>query len=79
MVIMKRSYYNNSITNFLTTSPVEIIGKIALKNEFAMEQTQKDAWLAEINILREVINPHKDQFILNIQFHEWGSALMLFS
>ena len=51
---MNRAYYSDSISIFLTTSPEEIIGKIALKNEFAMEQAQKDAWLSEINILREV-------------------------
>jgi hypothetical protein len=75
MVIMKRSYYNNSITNFLTTSPVEIIGKIALKNEFAMEQTQKDAWLAEINILREVLNPHKGSIHFEYSIPRMGQRI----
>ena len=52
---MNRAYYDDYIANFLTTSPEEIIGKIALKNEFALEQTQKDAWLAEIIILKDVL------------------------
>ena len=52
---MNRAYYDDSIANFLTTSPEEIIGKIALKNEFSLEQTQKDAWLAEIIILKDVL------------------------
>jgi hypothetical protein len=55
---MKRAYYDDSITNFLITSPEEIIGKIALKNEFPLEQTQKDAWLAEIIILKAVLPPY---------------------
>lgn len=75
MVVMKRSYYNDSITNFLTTSPVEIIGKIALKNEFAMEQTQKDAWLAEINILREVLNPHKGSIYFEYSIPRMGQRI----
>jgi len=57
--MMNRSYYNDSITNFLATSPEEIIGKIALKNEFSFEQTQKDAWLAQIIILKDVLKPYK--------------------
>jgi len=52
---MNRAYYDDSIANFLTTSSEEIIGKIALKNEFSLEQTQKDAWLAEIIILKDVL------------------------
>lgn len=52
---MNRAYYNDSIANFLVTSPEEIIGKIALKNQFSIEQTQKDAWLAQIIILKEVL------------------------
>jgi hypothetical protein len=56
---MNRAYYNDSIANFLVTSPEEIIGKIALKNEFSLEQTQKDAWLSQITILKEVLPTYK--------------------
>lgn len=52
---MNRAYYSDSITNFLVSSPEEIIGKIALKNEFSLEQTQKEAWFAQIIILKEVL------------------------
>lgn len=55
---MNRAYYSATIKDFLDTSPEEIFQKIALKNEFPLEQTQKDAWLAEIVILREVLPPH---------------------
>lgn len=72
---MKRSYYNDSIANFLTTSPEEIIGKIALKNEFALEQTQKDAWLAEINILREVLNPYKGSIYFEYSIPRMGQRI----
>ena len=32
---MKRAYYDDSITNFLISSPEEIIGKIALKERIS--------------------------------------------
>ena len=55
---MKREYYSDSIANFLSSSPDEILGKLALGNEFALEQTQRNAWVEEINILREVLMAH---------------------
>jgi hypothetical protein len=52
---MKRYYYSSSISNFLNTNPSEIIGKLVQSNEFSLEQTQRDAWFAEINILKTVL------------------------
>ena len=50
---MKREYYSDSITDFLKTGPKEILGKLASKNEFSLEQTQRDAWEEEIKILNK--------------------------
>jgi Uncharacterized conserved protein (DUF2075) len=50
---MKREYYSDSIINFRETSPNEILGVLAKNNEFPLEQTQRDAWLEEINILQK--------------------------
>ena len=55
---MKREYYSDSIANFLSSSPDEVLGKLALGNEFTLEQTQRNAWVEEINILREVLMAH---------------------
>ena len=52
---MQREYYSDSIANFRETSPNEILGILAKNNEFPLEQTQRDAWLEEINILRKVL------------------------
>lgn len=53
---MKREYYSDSIGNFLNTSSEEILGTLASKNEFSLEQTQRDAWLEEIDILRKALS-----------------------
>lgn len=50
---MNRSFYSDTINNFITTSSEEIVGKISLSSEFADELTQKNAWLEEINILKK--------------------------
>ena len=72
---MKRAYYDDSITNFLITSPEEIIGKIALKNEFSLEQTQKDAWLAEIIILKAVLPPYKGSIYFEYSIPRMGQRI----
>jgi DUF2075 family protein len=52
---MKREYYSDSIAAFLNANPDEILGQLVRSNEFALEQTQRDAWLEEINILQSVL------------------------
>jgi len=49
---MKRDYYSDSITTFLSTSTNEILGTLTRNSGFAIEQTQRDAWLEEIHILQ---------------------------
>lgn len=52
---MKRDYYSDSISNFLKTSPDEILGRLVRGSGFAIEQTQRDAWLEETSILQQVL------------------------
>ena len=52
---MKRDYYSDSITNFLTTPPQMILGMLSINNEFSLEQTQRDAWLEEIAVLKQAL------------------------
>lgn len=53
---MKRDYYSDSIANFLNTSPNEILGQLVKSSGgFAVEPTQRDAWLEEIRILKHVL------------------------
>ncbi|MFA5874641.1 MAG: DUF2075 domain-containing protein [Anaerolineales bacterium] len=53
---MIREYYSDSIANFQKTTPDEILGILARNNDFSLEQTQRDAWLEEINILQKVLS-----------------------
>ena len=50
---MNREYYSATIANFLSTPPDQILGQLARNNEFSLEQTQRDAWQAEIFILQK--------------------------
>src|SRR3990167_4233248 len=53
-----RYYYSDSISNFLKSSSVEILGELSLNNDFALIQTQRNAWVAEIEILRKVLKSY---------------------
>jgi hypothetical protein len=52
---MKREYYSETIANFLQSTTEEILGRLALNNDFSLIHTQRGAWVTEINILRKVL------------------------
>lgn len=56
---MKRAYYSDTISDFHKRSHREILGLLAQDNDFALEQTQRDAWLEEIRILKNVLQPYQ--------------------
>ncbi|MEK6599947.1 MAG: hypothetical protein AABY52_06380 [Deltaproteobacteria bacterium] len=56
---MKREYYSDLIVNFIQTPPNMILGELVKNNAFALEQTQRDAWLEEVSILQKVLKPFK--------------------
>ena len=65
---MNRAFYSNSISNFLDSSVEEIIGILALNNQFGLKQTQRDAWLEEIKILSTVLTPYKNLGSIYLEF-----------
>ncbi len=52
---MNRAYYSDSIDGFRQSSSDVILGKIVRGSEFSVEAEQRDAWLEEISVLREVL------------------------
>lgn len=52
---MKRSYYQNNLPVFLSQTSDEILGEIVANNNFALEQTQRDAWVYQINLLQKTL------------------------
>jgi len=65
---MNRAFYSNTISNFLNSSAEEIIGILALNNQFGLEQTQRDAWLEEIKILKSVLTTYKNLGSIYLEF-----------
>lgn len=72
---MKREYYSDSITNFRNTTPDEILGRLARSNDFPLEQTQRDAWLEEINILQSILTPFQGTIYFEYSIPRMGKRI----
>jgi len=72
---MKREYYSDSISNFLRSSTEQILGILALNNDFSLIQTQRGAWVAEIEILRAVLTPYKGSIYFEYSIPRMGRRI----
>ncbi len=72
---MRREYFSDTISNFLLSTNEDVIGKLAINNEFSLIQTQRDAWLAQINILREVLSQHEGSIYFEYSIPRMGRRI----
>ena len=52
---MPTAYYSASLQEFLDTSPESVVGTLATNSEFPIDPTRRDAWLREIDLLRDAV------------------------
>lgn len=69
---MKRSYYNNSIEKFLVDSENQILAELVRSHDFALEDLQRNAWLAQIRLLKTNLRVYPKGHI----FFEFGIPRM---
>jgi len=69
---MNRAVYSDSIENFLSRNADEILGILARRSDFNLEQTQRDAWLEEIKILHSALPRGTDPSISNTRSPAWA-------
>ncbi|OUR93989.1 hypothetical protein A9Q87_04595 [Flavobacteriales bacterium 34_180_T64] len=50
---MKRAYYSNTIQNFLFDDSSKILGELSLYHTFALEELQRNAWISQIEVLKD--------------------------
>lgn len=50
---MKRAYYSNNVADFLKEDPDAILGQLVRQSHFSVEQSQRDAWLEQIDGLKQ--------------------------
>lgn len=72
---MRRAYYSDSISDFYQRSNEEILGKLAEANDFALEQTQRDAWIEEIRILKNVLHRYDGSIYYEYSIPRMGKRI----
>jgi hypothetical protein len=72
---MKRDYYSSTIERFLAASPEEIIGSLTINSGFAVEPTQRDAWLEEITILKTALLDFSGQVYFEYSIPRMGRRI----
>jgi hypothetical protein len=72
---MNRSFYSDSITNFKQTSSEQILGVLVQSNEFSLEITQRESWIIEIKILKEVLKGYEGKIFFEYSIPRMGRRI----
>lgn len=72
---MKRFYYSDKISNFLDSSITDILGILAINNEFTLEQSQTDAWTYEIEILKQTLKDYSGTIFFEYSIPRMGRRI----
>jgi len=72
---MRRAFYSDTISDFQKRNNDEILGKLAQGNDFSLEQTQRDAWLEEIRILKRVLHTYKGSIYFEYSIPRMGRRI----
>lgn len=71
----QRCYYSKPIVDFLAQSEEEILGALALSNEFDLVPAQRDAWRSQIAILKRALNNTAGFIALEYSIPRMGSRV----
>jgi len=72
---MQREYYSDSIAIFRETTPDKILGTLARNNDFSLEQTQREAWIEEIDILQKALLPFEGAVYFEYSIPRMGKRI----
>jgi hypothetical protein len=72
---MRRAYYSSSISDFLETKPNEILGELTRAHARTIEQTQLNAWLEQINILKRVLSNRSGRIYFEYAIPRMGKRI----
>lgn len=66
---MQRSYYSDTISDFLYRDELSIIGSLTKHSIHAVESTQTEAWMEQIRILKDTLAPYKGIGAVHFEFN----------
>ena len=64
----RRAYYADSIETFLLRTDEEVLGRLVQASPFSVEPSQRDAWLAQMTILRAALADFRRQGQVYFEF-----------
>ena len=67
-----RSWYSASIADFLLADPEAVLGQLTVNCDFSLDPNQRDAWIAEIEILRSQLNGINGSLFLEFNIPRMG-------
>lgn len=68
-------FYSKKIAEFCHESVQEILGVLSQNNDFSLETTQKEAWIQEINILKEVLKDYQGEIFFEFSIPRMGRRI----
>lgn len=74
-LLMKRSFYSSSISNFISSPSEYILGVLAENNEFSLELTQRLAWKEQIKILKDAIASYEGKILFEYSIPRMGRRI----
>jgi schlafen family protein len=72
---MKRSFYADTISNFCSAPSETILGILASNNEFSLELTQREAWLQQIDILKNILPYYNGSIFFEYSIPRMGKRI----
>jgi hypothetical protein len=73
---MKRSYYSNSISEFILDNNDKILGQLIRNHDFAADNLQRNAWIKQIEILKvELVPFQKGQIYFEFSIPRMGKRV----
>jgi len=72
---MKREYYSKPITSFATSDADTILGELTRNSDFDVGQNQRDAWVAEIQILQKILKPYSGTIYFEYSIPRMGKRI----
>jgi len=72
---LPQALYSNSISGFLSDPTDKILGILTTRNEFALEQTQRDSWIYEVELLKKILNSFAGQIYFEFSIPRMGQRI----
>jgi hypothetical protein len=72
---MKRAYYSSTTYDFCRQAPDQILGEIAREHSFDLTAFQRDAWIEQTALLRDVLFDHKGKVYFEFSIPRMGRRI----